>query len=82
MDRWHQATFLFSTGTTGVKHKACTPLAVCSPWSLEGHNSFAAHTNTWIMPIFCRKNCSLIKNGKVIHLQSKGKLHPGYWSSR
>lgn len=50
-------------------------------WSLEGH-IFVTHTNTWIMPIFCRKNCRLIKNGKVIHLQSKVKLSPGYWSSR
>lgn len=75
---------------TDVKHKACTPLAVCLPCSrdswckvlLEGHNSFAAHTNIWIMPICCRKNCSLIKNGKVIRLQSKVKLYAGYWSSR
>lgn len=88
MDRWHQPTLLFSTGTTDDKHKACTALAVCLPCSrdsqraLEGQNSFAAHTNAWIVPIFCRKNCSLIENGKVIHLHSKGKLYPGYWSSR
>lgn len=88
MDRRHQSMLFFSTGTTDVKHKACTPLALCLPccrdswWSLEGHNSFAAHTNTWIMPIFCRKNRRLIKNGKMIHLQSKVKLSPGYWSSR
>lgn len=29
MDRWHQSMLLFSTGITDVKHKACTPLAVC-----------------------------------------------------
>lgn len=26
MDRWHQSMLFFSTGTTDVKHKACTPL--------------------------------------------------------
>lgn len=60
-DRCHQSMLLLSTGITDVKHKACTPLAVRLPhsrdsrWSLEGHNSFAAWTNTWIVPTFCRK---------------------------
>lgn len=62
MDRCHQSMLLLSTAITDAKHKACTPLAVHLPcsrdswWSLEGHNSFAAHTNTWIVPTFCRKN--------------------------